>query len=74
MLETHIMMSSLISRLVIILMSHLAFTLVLRLTLLHVLFLSSLMDLTITHIVVVHEDLTILIVVIISRVGLIFLL
>jgi hypothetical protein len=39
MLETHIVMSSLISRLVL--------TLVLRLTLLHMLFLCSLMDLTI---------------------------
>jgi hypothetical protein len=55
MLETHIMMSSLISCLVLILMLHLAFTLVLRLTLLHVFFVSSLMDLTITHMVLVHE-------------------
>jgi hypothetical protein len=55
MLETHIMMSSLISCLVLILMLHLAFTLVLRLTLLHVYFVSSLMDLTITHMVLVHE-------------------
>jgi hypothetical protein len=47
MLETHIVMSSLISRLVLILMFHLA--------LLHVLFLSSLVDLTITHMVLVHE-------------------
>jgi hypothetical protein len=84
MLETHIMMSSLISRLVLILMFHLAFTLVLRLTLLHVLFLSSLMDLTITHMLLVHERITlsldaliishVLIVMIVSCVGLIFLL
>jgi hypothetical protein len=47
-LETHIVMSSLISLLVLILMFHLAFTLVLHLTLLHVLFLSFLMDLTIS--------------------------
>jgi hypothetical protein len=84
MLETHIMMSSLISRLVLILMFCLAFTLVLRLTLLHVLFLSSLMDLTIAHMVLVHERTAlsldalvtahVLTVVIVSRVGLVFLL
>jgi hypothetical protein len=84
MLETHITMSSLISCLVLILMFCLAFTLVLRLTLLHVLFLNSLMDLTITHMVLVHERTAlsldalvtahVLIVVIISRVGLVFLL
>jgi hypothetical protein len=44
MLETHIVMSSLISCLILILMFHLSFTLVLRLALLHVLFLSSLTD------------------------------
>jgi hypothetical protein len=63
MLETHIMMSTLICRLVLILVFCLACTLVLRLTLFHVfclalLFvfcLSSLMDLTITHMVLVHE-------------------
>jgi hypothetical protein len=75
MLETHIVMNSLISRLVL--------TLVLRLTLLHVIFLSSLMDLTITHMVLVHERTAlsldilvmahILIVVIILRVGRVFL-
>jgi hypothetical protein len=54
MLETHIVMSSLISRLVRILMFHLAFTLILCLTLLHVLFLSSPMDLTISHMVLKH--------------------
>jgi hypothetical protein len=42
-------MNSLTSRLVLILMFHIVFTLVLRLTLLHVLFLSFLVDLTITH-------------------------
>jgi hypothetical protein len=55
MLETHIVMRSLISRLVLILMFRLAFTLVPRLTLLHVLFLSSLMDLIIAHMVFVHK-------------------
>jgi hypothetical protein len=74
MLETHIMMSFLIFYLVL--------TLVLRLTLLLVLCLSSLMDLTIAHMVLVHErtalcldalDMThILIMVIVSRVGLVF--
>jgi hypothetical protein len=84
MLETHIVMSSLISRLVLILMFRLTFILVLRLTFLHVLLLSSLMDLTITYMVLVHERTAlsldalvmahILIVVIVSRVGLVFLL
>jgi hypothetical protein len=84
MLETHIVMSSLISRLVLILMFRLAFTLVLRLALLRVLFLSSLMDLTIAHMVLVHERTAlsldaldtahVLIVVIVSRVGLVSLL
>jgi hypothetical protein len=63
MLETHIVMSSLIFRLVLILMFHLAFTLVLLLALSHmicftlllVLRLSSLMDPTIAHMVLVHE-------------------
>jgi hypothetical protein len=41
MLETHIVMSSLISHLVLILVFRLAFTLVLHFALLHVLFLSS---------------------------------
>jgi hypothetical protein len=82
MLETHIMMSSLICRLVLILMFHLARTLVLRLTLFYVLFLSSIMDLTIAHMILVHERTTlsldalvtahVLIVVIVSRVGLVF--
>jgi hypothetical protein len=66
--ETHIMMSSLIFRLTLILVCHLA----------------SFMDLTITHMVLVHERTTlcldalvlahVLIMVIISRVGPIFLL
>jgi hypothetical protein len=75
MLETHIMMCSLIFYLVL--------TLVLRLALLHALFLSPLMDLTIAHMDLVHERTAfilaalvtahVLIVVIISRVGLVFL-
>jgi hypothetical protein len=84
MLETHIMMSSLISRFVFILMFCLAFTLMLRLTLLRVLFLNSLMDLTIPHMILVHERTAlnlntlvithVLIMVIIFHVGLVFLL
>jgi hypothetical protein len=84
MLETHIVMSSLIFRLVFILMFCLAFTLVLLLTLVHMLCLSSLIDLTITHIVLVHERTAlsldaldtahVLIMVIVSRIGLVFLL
>jgi hypothetical protein len=76
MLETHIVMSSLVFRLVP--------TLVLRLTHLLMLCLTSLMDLTITHIVLVHERTTlciaalvmahVLIMVIISRVDIVFLL
>jgi hypothetical protein len=90
MLETHIVMSSLIFRHVLILMFHLAFTLVLLLALSHILCLTlllvlrlnSLMDSTIAHMVLVHERTTlsldalgtahILIVVIVSRVGLVF--
>jgi hypothetical protein len=90
MLETHIVMSSLIFHLVLILMFRLALTLVLHLTLFHVLCLAlllvlclnSFMDLTIAHMVLVHErtalcldaldTIHILIVVIVSRVGLIF--
>jgi hypothetical protein len=84
MLETHIVMSSLISQFVLILMFYLAFTLVFHLVLLHMLFLSSLMDLTITHMILVHERTAlrldalvtthILVVVIISHVGMFFLL
>jgi hypothetical protein len=76
MLETHIMMSSLIF--------HLALTLILRLAHLLMLYLISLMDLTITHMVLVHERIALcldalvtthaLIVVIVSRVDMIFLL
>jgi flagellar biosynthesis protein FlhB len=63
MLETHIVMSSLMFRLVLILMFRLTLTPVLLLTpshmlcltLLLVLCLSSLMDLTIAHMVLVHE-------------------
>jgi hypothetical protein len=63
MLETHIVMSLLIFRLVLILMFRLALTLVLLLApshvlclaLLLVLCLSSLIDLTIAHMVLVHE-------------------
>jgi hypothetical protein len=66
MLDTRIMMSSLIFRLVLILMVRLAFTLVLLLTLSHVLclalllvlHLSSLKDPTIAHMVLVHERTT----------------
>jgi hypothetical protein len=75
MLETHIVISSLIF--------HLVLTLVLRLTLLHALFLSSLMDLTIAHMVLVHRRTALsldalitvhfLTVAIISRVCLVFL-
>jgi hypothetical protein len=90
MLETHIVMSLLIFHLVLILMFRLALTLVLHLTLFHVLCLAlllvlclnSFMDLTIAHMVLVHERTAlcldaldtahILIVVIVSRVGLIF--
>jgi hypothetical protein len=82
MLETPIVMSSLIFRLVLILMFRLVFTLVLRLTLFHMLCLSSLIDLTITHMVLVYERTAlsldalgtahILIMVIDSRVGLVF--
>jgi hypothetical protein len=90
MLETHIVMSSLIFRLVLILMFCLAFTLVLLLapshmlclTLLLVLCLSSFMDPTITHMVLVHGRTAlsldalvtthVLVVVTVSRVGLFF--
>jgi hypothetical protein len=82
MLETHIVMSSLISRLILILVFCLARTLVLCLALLLVLCLSSLMDLTIAHMVLAHKRTTlsldalvmghVLIVVIVSPVGLVF--
>jgi hypothetical protein len=76
MLETHIVMSSLSFYLIL--------TLMLRLALLFVLCLSSLMNLTIAHMVLVHErtalcldalDTThVLIVAIVSSIGLVFLL
>jgi hypothetical protein len=87
MLETHIVMGSLIFRLVLILMF---LTLVLLLALSHVLCLAlllvlrlcSLMDPTIAHMILVHERIAlsldtlvtahVLVVVIISRVGLVF--
>jgi hypothetical protein len=82
MLETHIVMSLLIFCLVLIPMFRLAFTLVLLLALSHVLCLSSLMDPTITHLVLVHERTTlsldalvmahVLILVTVSRVCLVF--
>jgi hypothetical protein len=82
MLETHIMMSSLMFRLSLILVLHLAFTLVLRLALFHMLCLSSPMDPTIAHMVLVHERTAlsldalvtahVLIVVTVSCVGLVF--
>jgi hypothetical protein len=82
MLETHIMMSLSIFRLVLILMFHLAFTHVLLLAPSHVLCLSSLMDPTITHMVLAHERTAlsldalvtahVLIVVTVSHVGLVF--
>jgi flagellar biosynthesis protein FlhB len=90
MLETHIVMSSLMFCLSLILVFCLARTLVLLLALSHVpclalllvLRLSSLMDLTITHMVLIHErtalgpdalvTVYVLIVVTVSRVGLVF--
>jgi flagellar biosynthesis protein FlhB len=92
MLESHIVMSSLIFCLTLILKFHLIFTLVLLLTLSHVLCLalllvlclSSLMELTIAHMVLVHERTAlsldaldtahVLIVAIVSHVGLVSLL
>jgi hypothetical protein len=84
MIETHIVMSSLIFRLVLILVFCLALTLMLHLALFLVPCLISLMDLTIAHMVLVHERTTlsldalvmahVLIVVIVSHVDLVFLL
>jgi hypothetical protein len=81
-LETHIVMSALIFCLILILMFCPAFTLLLCLALLLVLRLSSLMDPTIAHMVLVHERTAlslyalvtahVLIVVIVSHVGLVF--
>jgi hypothetical protein len=83
MLETHIVMSSLISRLILILMFRLAFTLMFCPTPLHVLCLASLIDLIIAHMVLVYERTVlsldalvmphVLIVVIISHVSPVFL-
>jgi hypothetical protein len=82
MLETQIVMSSLICRLVLSLVFRVALTLVSYLALLLMLCLSSLMYLTIAHMVLIHERTTlsldalvmahVLIVVIVSRVGLVF--
>jgi hypothetical protein len=82
--KTHIMMSSLICHLVLIIMFRLARTLVICLTLVHVLCLFSLMDLTIPHMVLVLDRTTlcldalvtahVFIVVIISHVGPVFVL
>jgi hypothetical protein len=55
MLETHIKMSSLMFRLSLILIFRLAFTRVLRLALFYVLYLSSLRDPTIAHMVLAHK-------------------
>jgi hypothetical protein len=82
MLETHIVICSLIFCLILILVFRLTLTLKLHLTLLLVLCLCSLMDLTIAHMVLVHEKTAlsldalvmahVLIVVVISHVGLFF--
>jgi hypothetical protein len=82
MLETQIVMSSLICRLVLSLVFCVALTLVSYLALLLMLCLSSLMYLTIAHMVLIHERTTlsldalvmahVFIVVIVSRVGLVF--
>jgi hypothetical protein len=84
MLETHIVMSSLIFCLILILVFRLICTLVLCLALLLMLCLNSLMDLTIAHMVLVRERTAfsldtlvtahVLVVVIVSRVGLVSLL
>jgi hypothetical protein len=92
MIETHIVMSSLMFRISLILVFRLARTLVLRLALFHMLCLAlllvlrliSLIDLTIAHMVLVHERTTLcldafdtahdLIVMIVSRVCLVSLL
>jgi hypothetical protein len=84
MLETYIMMSSLIFHLVLILEFRLALTLELHLALLLMLCIVSLMKLTIAHKVLVHErtalsldalvTVHVLIVVIVSRIFIVFLL
>jgi hypothetical protein len=83
MLETHVVISSLIFDLVLILVFCLVLTLVPCLTLLLVLCIISLMDLIITHMVLVHERTAlcldaldtahVLIVVIVPHVGPVFL-
>jgi hypothetical protein len=82
MAKTHIVVSSLMFRLSLILVFRLTRTLMLHLAFLRVLFHSSLMELTIAHIVLVHGRTAlsidvlltahVLIVVIVSRVGLVF--
>jgi hypothetical protein len=82
MLETHIVVNSLMFYLNLILVFLLAHTLLLRLALFHVLLLGSLIDLTIAHMVLVYERTAlsldalvmahVLIVMIVSRVGLVF--
>jgi hypothetical protein len=82
MLETHIVMTSLMFHLSLILVFRLAHTLVLHLALFYVLCLISPMNLTIAQMVLVHERIAlsldvlvkayVLVVVIVSRVGLIF--
>jgi hypothetical protein len=82
MVETHIIMSSLIFHLILILVLCLALTLVLCLALILVLCLSSLMDLTIAQMVFVHERTAlsldalvmahVIIMVIVSHIGLVF--
>jgi hypothetical protein len=84
MIETHIVMSSLIFCHILTLIFRLARTLVLHLALFHVLCLTSLLDLTIAHMVLIHKKTTlcldaldtthILIMVIVSHVSLISLL
>jgi hypothetical protein len=84
MLETHIVISLLISHLILILVFRQARTLVLHLTLFHMLWLSSLMNLTIADMVLVNERTAlsldallmahVLVVVIIFCIGLIFLM
>jgi membrane protein implicated in regulation of membrane protease activity len=84
MLETHIIMSSLIFHIILILVFRLVLTLVLCLTLLLVLCLFYLINLTIAHLVLLHERTTlcpdtlvtvhVIIVAIVSCVCLVFLL
>jgi hypothetical protein len=83
-LETHIVMSSLIFCLALTLVLRLALTLMVHLALFLLLCLVSLIELTITHMLLVREGTTlcldalvtthVLVTVIVSRVGLVFLL